>query len=181
VTVIVALPFGGDTFLGCDLQVTIANRREAVRKKWIDGNGWAVGTCGFSLAIDVVERLVTTHDGDPPEPHAFGLAIRQALSDKDFRPSYDDTPAGDWGFGMLMALPGEVWNFDFSLGCRKLEDIGVQGCGGDFARGAYHALEGMLIGGGITPDRVVKIAVEAANRFDVHCSGIWTGVLSRRG
>lgn len=182
-TIIAAFAQDGETWLGSDTQVTVGDRRDSVRQKWVIGNGWAVAGCGFSFGLDLMEKLVAEHDGAPPAATSFAKALRQHLLDNHVRPDYDRTPAGDFGFGLMMALPGEVWHFDDSLAVRRMDEFCAHGCGRDYAYGAFHAAhEGASMGGiSLSPADAVRVAVEAATRYDVHCSGLWLGVLRRGG
>lgn len=166
-SIICALHRGGETWIGSDTMCSANGTKLTVGSKWSECGGWWVALAGDLRGHDVIARLALADD-------AFDAAsaIKAALKADGFQ-GQERTGAENLGQNIMLARAGAVVSIgcDFSLVPIPEGELGAGGSGCDYALGAA-----WVAGRDTCPTRnVVRLAVDAAIRYDDGCGGdAWT-------
>jgi ATP-dependent protease HslVU (ClpYQ) peptidase subunit len=173
-TAIVGIAEKGKVWIGGDSQATRGGTKLRLAEGKVAQNGeFLIGTCGphrfLNLAKHIFEPppLVADADLDAFMANEFSDAwracVRQSgqLSVEDSLESYDGM--------ILVGVRGCLYEVDSSFGTvRSLDCYAAIGSGDNIALGALHATKGMQ------PEKRIKLALEAAAKWDDGVSAPFT-------
>jgi ATP-dependent protease HslVU (ClpYQ) peptidase subunit len=111
--------------------------------------------------------------------YEFSQRARDILSADGYRSPKDDEGPCDFGQMLMLANSGGVWTVgsDFSLTELPADSMWAEGSGRELAIGAAHAIQSAFPE--ISPEEVIRLAVETAVAKDVGCGGaVWISELN---
>lgn len=177
-TVIAALTHNGNVYMAADTVATMERRwydTHKIMRKPVGTTGThaLLAFCGRSAIRNAVDNdLLITAGPTASDPtmdlwaHELACAITDLLT--EMRPPLTHDNGTIQGNGLL-AYKGRLWSLETNVAdrCGAFECIGN---GDAYALGALYALEA---NGCLTadPNRSVRLAVEAASRWDAGCGG----------
>lgn len=167
-TIVCALRDGPRVWLGSDRQETVGHSERAIMPhgKWLLGKTWAMGISGEARLRDLLLARSFLLD-EPGTAFDVGERLKAILKDDGFKPREEEFKPLNWGFGFILARPGELYEVDCVMHARET-DWAVRGSGADYGTGVYFA---MTFAAMSTHRSVIETAIRAAIAYDTGCGG----------
>ena len=185
-TIICALRVPGEgVWVGSDTFVSEGDLRFPCGPKWDFRNGWAVGAAGpLRLANLIQAHLPDLFSGGSPafpslvNAWHFAQRLRSILREDHWEPraKSDGRPPG-YKLAVLLTDGADVWTVGEDLDVLPIFDFAAEGCGREFAYGAYYGYREFVARAGFEqraisgPSYMMKTAVMAAIRYNAGCGG----------
>lgn len=173
-TTIVGLVHKGKAWIGADSCSTRGYRRETTRDelgKMFRVGRMLVATSGLMRVAQAIQHRLSVPHRHPDVPLSRWAVVE--LSDA-IRKTLKECECGEVERGVFTASLAAIFAIDnklFTLNgrcgavCEPDDDLAAEGSGGDYALGALHATVGM------EPERRIRLALEAAERYDAYTRG----------
>lgn len=168
-TIVAAVRWHGVTYLGADSQTSSAATGHAyatTKRKWIIGNGCAIAAAGNCIVGDVLRRSASVILAGDPTIDEIVIRGRAAVTEWK--------PERELDFGMVAVNTAGVFVIcqDWDYVAIRDGELAAVGSGQEYAIGAYHAAWNSWAGGQRPdPDVCLRLALEAACRYDTGCGG----------
>src|ERR1700743_3576337 len=168
-TIVAAVRWHGVTYIGSDSQTMNPDTLmtyAATKRKWIIGDGCALGISGNGIIGDVMRRSASKILEDRPPIDEIVSRARTALQDWKLE--------RQMGFGMVATNTTGVYVICGDWDVVPIRDgcLGAVGSGCEFAVGGYHgAWNTWSQGRRPDPDVCLRTAIEAAILYNAGCGG----------
>lgn len=170
----------GAVWIGSDGRVMcngIVERDDSSKWEIDAGGAWAVGVAGYLGVLQIAAAEAEAQYGGTQiglgsqgeAAHRFAECMRRRLNEIGWaaESSRGDAPRRDQDLVLLMG--GRIWDVDLGLGIAipMAHGLWCWGSGSAYGLGAGYA----AIRDGWTPEQIVRVAVQAAVRYDPGCGG----------
>lgn len=182
-TVVAAYTDGVSTWIGSDTcAVSSSGQPFELGPKWAGvEHGWWFGHCGDCRAANLVEAAAPESLFDPAfTPMQVANAIRDLFVRDGFHAKYENDVVPNYDNSGIIARAGQVWDVDgcFCVVRMPAGALHARGSGGHWATAAAFGVQQVTVAH--RPAALMRVALDAAARFDVNIRGQWTRVLMPR-
>lgn len=166
-TIICALHEKGRVWIGSDSLVTGADVVLGNAEKWVERDGWAIGSAGHYRTNCLLSRnadaLFKHLDGQDD----FVERVRELIRDDDYTPDDESGPKA-YGQNFILAHRSGVWSVSISFSLVQISEgrLWAEGSGWELGIGA-----GNLENERRSAENRVRAAVYAAINNSVYCGG----------
>ncbi|MEE2907525.1 MAG: hypothetical protein VX527_06780 [Planctomycetota bacterium] len=179
-SIIVAIHRNGSITMGADTLTCFGDGEQApaencaTRKILTMGNAFIGGT-GWAVYDDIIDHWMQEKEppalGSKKEVFSFFLELWRSMRDGypfvNDQANSKDTPFTDLDSSFLVAAHGGIFKVSSDLGVTAFNQYAAIGSGSEYALGAIEALWHRQD----DDESLVREAIEAACRLDVHCGG----------
>ena len=157
------------TWIGSDGQCNDTGTIFTGVKKWAAGEFWAVAAAGNLRTVNLLIRHSDALFLNLESPFEFSCRARDLLRDDDYNTDKDEGPKS-FRQHMILANYEGVWSIGPTF---EVMEFGpgqfcADGSGYRLALGAAH----VALGKGISAEETLRLAIDAAKRYDDHCGGL---------